>query len=174
MLADISKFESLTRGTVQPCISGSVVFNSGAAVILERFELMLRGKLRCDEWIGELPEDPNLPADLVSQLYASREQCSEELLRIKQQLMDEIQKSPLDAYDREVFASLSDAAKKELEPFIQADKVLSRAAEMEREKAQATPKVPAQTEQVEEEAPAEDQLLATEGADFTDELKAEE
>ena len=173
MLADISKFESLAKGTASPCVNDSVVFNSGAAVILERFDLMLRGKLRCDEWIKGLQEDQDLPADLAGQLFTSRENCAEELLRIKQQLMDEIQKSPLDAYDREVFASLSDAAKKELKPFIQADEVLSRAAEMEREKAQPAQQAPPAQPQ-EEEMPPEDQALGDEGIDFSEELQSEE
>ena len=177
MLADISNFESLMQGANHTsCVKDSIVFNSGAAVILERFDLMLRGKLRCDKWIEDIQTDKDLPADLAGQLYTSRENCAEELLRIKQQLMDEIQKSPLDAYDREVFASLSDAAKKELEPFIQADEVLSRAAEMEREKAQPARQTPQPTEQTDQEqAPEEeDQLLPEEDIDFSQELKSEE
>lgn len=168
-LADIRQFESLWRGEDTRCLSDCSVFNSGAAVILERFDLMLQGKLQCDKWIGELQKNSNLPADLVSQLYTSRENCSEELLRIKQQLIDEIQKSPLDAYDREVFASLSDTAKKELQSFIQADEVLSRAAEMEQEQKQAVQ--PQQTPQPQQTA----QPTADSGElDFTETLQAEE
>ena len=167
-LADISQFESLGQDKAR-CLSDCSVFNSGAAVILERFDLMLQGKLQCDKWIDELQKNPNLPADLVSQLYTSREDCSEELLRIKQQLIDEIQKSPLDAYDREVFASLSDTAKKELQSFIQADEVLSRAAEMEQEQRKT-----AQPQQTAQPQPSAQPPIDLEGGDFTDELQAEE
>ena len=170
-LANISQFESLTQESRSAGVRDCVVFNSGAAVILERFDLMLRGKLRCDKWIEDLQADKNLPADLAGQLYTSRENCSEELLRIKQQLMDEIQKSPLDAYDREVFAALSPEAKKELEPFMQADKVLSRAAQMEREQATQPVQSTQETQQPEQTQPISG---GDEEADFTADLQAEE
>lgn len=152
MRADISIFESIYRQSNR----FFDVFNSQAASTLQSYDQTRKGAALCDKYIKEMQEEDYVPADLISQMYQAKEQYDTQLMSLKQELMEQASKEPLDAFDREVFMGLSEESQADLQSVLKADEVFRRALEMKEEAAaevEAQPEVKAEPQ--EKEAPKE-------------------
>ncbi len=129
MRADISQFEALCAG------SGGVVFNSAAAVVMQNYDQNKKSVRLCDKYIEQMQAEEYIPAELISQMYVAKEKFSDELLKLKQGVMEQTAKEPLDAFDREIYLSLSEESKADLKIVLDTDKVFRRALEMKDEAA---------------------------------------
>lgn len=129
MQADISQFEKLYAS------SGGVVFNSAAATVLQSYGQARKGADLCKKYIDQLQNEDFVPAELISQMYTSKEKFDTELLTLKQELMEQTSKEPLDMLDREVYNGLSESAKEDLNDIMKSDEVFRRALEMKDEAA---------------------------------------
>lgn len=143
MLADISQFEALCSGT------GNAVFNSAAAVVMQNYDQNKKGVLLCEKYIKEMQAEEYIPAELISQMYETKEKFSDELLKLKQVVMAQTTNEPLDAFDREIYMSLSEGTKADLKIVLDTDKVFQRALEMKDEAA-----APEETDSETEAAPS--------------------
>ena len=171
MLADISLFSRLfqTTGSASVC-------NSAAATSLQSYGQARKGADLCEKYIKQLQDEEYVPAELISQLYSSKEKFDTELLNLKQELMEQAAKEPLDMLDREVYNGLTESAQADLQEIMRSDEVFRRALEMKDEAATGTKKEkqPEQEEPVSEEStkdvaekPAEkaDEAVETDGSD---------
>lgn len=125
MLADISMFNALMHH--------APVFNSAAAVLLQTYDQNKRSVALCDRFIDEMQSEEYIPADLISEMYLMKERFGNKLIELKQEVIDQASKEPLDTFDREIFVSLSKESQDDLQSVLAADEVYQRALEMKSE-----------------------------------------
>lgn len=142
-VADLSLFlknmgqPDLCPAKTAPLTSMSV-FNSGAAPLLQEYDTAKNGSVLCDKYITQMQAEENFPADLLTAIIGVKDKYNGQLLDIKQKIMEQTESEPLDAFDRGIIQSLSDAGKADLESVLAADEVYQRALEMRAEQSAAT------------------------------------
>ena len=114
-------------------MSSMSVFNSAAAPLLQEYDTAKKGSELADKYISQLQTEDSFPAQLLTALVDTKEKYQNQLLEIKQRIMQQTSDEPLDAFDRGVFQSLSQSTQGDLESVFAADEVYQRAMEMRAE-----------------------------------------